>query len=245
MGRDSGLKNNKKPSRCAASPDVTSISQKEGKIRIVVADDQRVVLEGIKRILSPVTGMEIVGEAQNGQEAAELVEKLRPDILVTEIAISQMNGIEITRRIKEKGLNTKTLFFTIYSDRECIRKALGIEVPGYILKDDPNSGLAEAIRVVASGATCFSRDFIKCVSEYVTELEKRVGEEDRYSRLSKREREVFKLLAEGRSVKQIAEVLYISPKTVESHKYNIMKKIGINSIGDLVRYAIRKRIIRA
>ncbi len=213
-------------------------------VRIVAGDDQQVVLEGIKRILASFREFEIVGEARDGKRALELVRDLEPDILVIEVSMPVMNGIEVAKTVKEQCLGTKVIFFTMHSDREYIKRALHVRVSGYILKDDANSDLAQAIKVAALGATYFSRTFIETVAEYVMDLEKRVGCEDPYGRLSAREREVFRLLVDGRSIKEIADLLYISPKTVESHRYNILKKMEIDSIGELIRYAIRKKIIK-
>ena len=244
MGRNTSVKTAKGSTYYQKPSKIGCIPKDEGKIRIVVADSQKVVLEGIKGILALSKGLEIVGEAHDGKRALELVRELGPEILIIDVEMPQLNGIDVAADIIEQGLATKVLFFTIHSDKECIRKALDVKVSGYVLKDDPDSDLVQAIKTIASGATYYSKDFVKRVSEYIKELEKRVGEVDPYVTLSKREREVFRLLAEGRGIKDIAQLLYISPKTVESHKYNIMKKLGISSMGDLVRFAIREKIIK-
>ena len=244
MGRNSDLMCSGMNSGSAKDSNLGVDSTSVPHVRIVVADDQQVVLEGIKKILASFREFEIVGEARDGKRAVELVRDLEPDILLIEVAMPVMNGIDVAQTVREECPATKVIFFTMHSDREYIRKALQAKMSGYILKDDANSDLAQAIKVAASGATYFSHAFVEILADYVMELEKRVGCEDPYGRLSAREREVFRLLADGKSIKEIAELLYISPKTVESHKYNILKKMEINSISELIRYAIRKNIIK-
>ncbi len=213
-------------------------------VRIIVADDQKVVQEGIRRILDSSDEFEIVGEAYDGATAIELAVDLKPDILVSEVSIPVINGIDAAAQVKEQCPGTKILFFTMYGDKEYVRRALKIGASGYILKDDTNSDFLEAVKVVSSGATYFSWGFVKTLREYLEELETNAGCNDPYERLSRREREVFRLLAEGKSVRQIGELLCISPKTVETHKYNIMQKMEMATLSDLIRYAIRKKIIK-
>jgi len=213
-------------------------------LRIVIADDQRVILEGIRRIFDSSKEFKIVGEAHDGTTAIELVTDLKPDILISEVSLPVVNGIELAAQVKESSPKTKILFFTTYLEREYVRWALKIGASAYILKDDPNSDLVEAVKVASSGATYFSCGFMKSLSEYVRELEINAGHKDPYERLSRREREVFRLLVKGMSVREIGELLCISPKTVGTHKYNIMQKMGMYTLSDLIRYAIREKIIK-
>lgn len=244
MGRDSSLMSAGKEPGPTKDSNPEKTNENLPHVRILVADDQQVVLEGIKKILASFQGFEIVGEARDGKQALELVRDLEPDILVIEVSMPVINGIEVAKAVREQCPGTRVIFFTMHSDKEYVKRALDAKISGYILKDDPNSDIVQAIKVAALGATYFSRAFIERVAEYIMDLEKRVGCEDPYRRLSAREREVFRLLVDGKSIKEIADLLYISPKTVESHKYNILKKMEIDSIGELVRYAIRKKIIK-
>jgi len=164
-------------------------------------------------------------------------------VVIMDISMPIMNGIEATARIKRQFPETKVLIFSMYSDKEYITRLLRIGISGYILKDDPHSDLVQAIKVIVSGATYFSKIFVDIVGEHLREIEEKIGCQDPFEHLSMREQEVFRHLAEGKSTKEIASLLFISPKTVESHKYNIMQKMGLNSVGELIRFAIRKKII--
>ncbi len=243
MGRNSDLRSRGVRAEIDMSSEGIQQPGKVSKTKLIVVDDQKVVIEGVKRILEPWKEFDVVGEALNGARAVKLVESLKPDVVIMDISMPIMNGIEATARIKRQFPETKVLIFSMYSDKEYITRLLRIGISGYILKDDPHSDLVQAIKVIVSGATYFSKIFVDIVGEHLREIEEKIGCQDPFEHLSMREQEVFRHLAEGKSTKEIASLLFISPKTVESHKYNIMQKMGLNSVGELIRFAIRQKIL--
>jgi DNA-binding NarL/FixJ family response regulator len=214
------------------------------RIRILIVDDHRVVIEGIKSALRDHPEIEVVGDALDGREAVKKVESVRPDIVIMDIAMPKLNGIDATIQIKAIDPGIRIIIFTMYSDREYIIDLFKAGVSGYVLKEDPMSYLILAIKAVQSGGAYFSTMASSILLDHIKELEENVVGESGVKRLSLREREVFQLLAEGRSIKEIANQLYISPRTVESHKYSIMQKLGAASIIDLTKIAIKKKLIK-
>ena len=210
------------------------------KVSIVIVDDHGVVIEGIKSALRARSEFEVVGEAYNGRQAIELVRRARPDIVIMDISMTDMNGVEATKQIKSLFPETKIIIYSMFSNEEFVIELFKVGISSYVLKQDPFSDLILAIDAVKGGGTYFSTTAPKIVSQHIQALE---GRRKRFGDLSLREQEVFKLLADGRSVKQIAEKLFISPKTVESHKYSIMTKLGAESITDLTKIAIRHKFI--
>jgi len=210
------------------------------KVSIVIVDDHGVVIEGIKSALRARSEFEVVGEAYNGRQAIELVRRARPDIVIMDISMTDMNGVEATKQIKSLFPETKIIIYSMFSNEEFVIELFKVGISSYVLKQDPFSDLILAIDAVKGGGTYFSTTAPKIVSQHIQALE---GRRKRFGDLSLREQEVFKLLADGRSVKQIAEKLFISPKTVESHKYSIMTKLGAESITDLTKIAIRHKLI--
>jgi DNA-binding NarL/FixJ family response regulator len=211
------------------------------KTKVLIADDHQVILEGIRRILRKKPEFEIVGEAYNGSQALELIESLRPDIVVMDIRMPQLNGIEATLKIKQSYPETRIVIFTMFCDASVI-SLFRAGISGYVLKDEPLSDLLVALDVVNTGSTYLSR----AAKDVLEKGMRDTGPEQRGSieRLSTREREVFTLLADGTSVKETAARLCISPKTVESHKYNIMQKLHASSLADLTKKAIEKGLIK-
>jgi two-component system response regulator NreC len=213
------------------------------KTRILIADDHRVVIEGIKSALNPYPQFEVVGEATNGRKAVKQTESLKPDIVILDISMPDLNGIDATLQIKKISEKIRIIIYTMHSNREFIIDLFKAGISAYVLKEDPMSDLILAIKAVDSGGSYFSPMTPSVLLSHMKTLEEGKGEKNPFESLSLREREVFQLLAEGKSIKEIASLLCISPKTVESHKYNILSKLDLHSMTDLIKLAIRKKII--
>jgi len=214
------------------------------KTKILIADDHRVVIEGIKSALQEHSEFEVVGDAADGLQAVELARSLGADIVIMDISMPNLNGIEATGQIKQFNPEIRIIIYTMYSDKELVVDLFKAGISAYVLKDDPLSDLILALQAVKGGGTYFSTFAPTILLRHVEELEEKTKTEDPYDILSQREREVFRLLAEGKSIKGIANQLFISPKTVETHKYNIMEKLQATSIVDLTKIAIRKNLIK-
>jgi len=186
----------------------------------------------------------VVGEALDGVQALKQVRSLRPDIVIMDISIPHMNGIEATRQIKRLAPEVRIIIFTMHSNKEYIIEVFKTGVSGYVLKEKPLSELILAIKVAKEGGTYFSTTAPTILSKHLRNLEQAKRHKADFESLSMREREVLKLLADGKSTKEIATQLCISPKTVESHKYNIMEKLGVRTMADLTKVAIRKKLIQ-
>lgn len=215
----------------------------EDKTKILIVDDHRVVIEGIRSALKEVPEFELVGEAMDGQRAVELAASLTPDIVIMDISMPGLGGLEATLQLKRSLPDIQIVVFTIYSDRQHVIALFKAGVSAYVLKQDPLSDLILALKAVKSGGTYFSKCAPKLILGHVQELEATHKPKDDLEKLSPREVEVFILLADGMSVKNIAVKLYISPKTVESHKYNILQKLNLSTPTDLTKIAIRKNLI--
>ena len=214
------------------------------KTKILIADDHRVVIEGIKSALQEHPEFEVVGDAADGLQAVEIVKSVGPDIVIMDVSMPNLNGIEATGQIKQCNPEIQIVIYTMYSDKELVVDLFKAGISAYVLKDDPLSDLILALQAVKGGGTYFSTLAPTILLRHVEELEEKTGTEDPYDSLSQREREVFRLLAEGKGIKGIANQLFISPKTVETHKYNIMEKLQATSIVDLTKIAIRKNLIK-
>jgi len=214
------------------------------KTKILIADDHRVVIEGIKSALQEHSEFEVVGDAADGLQAVELARSLGADIVIMDISMPNLNGIEATGQIKQFNPEIRIIIYTMYSDKELVVDLFKAGISAYVLKDDPLSDLILALQAVKGGGTYFSTFAPTILLRHVEELEEKTKTEDPYDILSQREREVFRLLAEGKSIKGIANQLFISPKTVETHKYNIMEKLQAASVVDLTKIAIRKNLIK-
>lgn len=211
------------------------------KIRILICDDHTLFVEGIKALLRNEASLEIVGEARDGRQAVELVKQLKPDLLLMDISMPDMTGFDATQRVHESSPSVKVLILTMHDDEELVARCLEAGAAGYIMKDAPASQLLYAIEVVQKGDTYLSPVVLKTVvGGYVKNSNR---PQTSYDRLSVREREILKLLAEGLSVKEIAVRLNVSVKTVDVHKYNLMKKIGVHDRAELIKYAIQKKLI--
>ena len=213
------------------------------KAKILIVDDHRVVIEGIKSALQEHPEFEVVGEAVDGLQAVESARSLGPEIVIMDISMPNLSGIEATRQINEFDPEIRIVIYSMYSDKEFVIDLFKAGISAYVLKDDPLADLILALEAVKGGGTYFSTMAPTVLLRHMEELEEKTESTDSYDTLSQREQEVFQLLAEGKSIKEIAGELFISPKTVESHKYNIMEKLQAASVVDLTRIAIRKNLI--
>ena len=208
------------------------------KIRILLADDHAVVRQGFKMILAAQADMEIVGEAGNGREAVSLAETLNPDVIVMDVAMPELNGIEATRRLGDSSPRTRVLALSMHKDSVYVREILRAGARGYLLKDSGDADLINAVRVIAKGEGYIS----PAVSDAVlTDYRKHVT--DPLDLLTSREREVLQHIAEGKTNKEIATALNLSVYTVEAHRGRIMEKLNLHSTGELVRFALRNGLI--
>jgi two-component system, NarL family, response regulator NreC len=212
------------------------------KIRILLADDHTILREGIRSLIEDEPDMQIVGEAENGQAAVKLALQLLPDVALIDIAMPLLNGLEATRQIKRSAPDVKVLVLTMYENEEYIRTVFAAGALGYLLKDAATRELMHAIRIVNRGEMVLS----PAVTRLVVEDYLRWGDQVPDGAdpiLSAREREVLQLIAEGYTNKQIAEILCISIKTVQAHRGRLMQKLDLHDRGDLIKYAIQKKII--
>ena len=214
------------------------------KSKILIVDDHRVVIEGIKSALQEHPGFEVVGEAIDGLEAVEFVKSLSPDIVIMDIAMPNLNGVEAVKQIKQSSPEIRIVIYSMYSDKEFVIDLFRTGISAYVLKDDPLSDLILALKSVKGGGTYFSTMAPTILLRHMKELEEQTAGKDALKSLSQREHEVFRHLAEGKSIKEVAGELCISPKTVESHKYSIMEKLQVNKMIDLTKIAIRKNLIK-
>jgi two-component system response regulator NreC len=213
------------------------------KIEVLIVDDHTLVRDGIRALLALIADIEVVGEAANGREALEKVKKLAPDVVLMDLAMPIMSGLEATRRIRKRFPRTKVLALTQYEDREYIIPTIEAGARGFVSKTAAFSELASAIQAVYQGGSFLSPMAAAAVVEECQQKVAIEGEKDSYQRLTDREREMLKLVAEGYTAKEIADMLVISLRTVETHKTNLMKKLNIHNKADLIRFAIRRGII--
>ncbi len=221
-----------------AHPSATST----GFIRIILVDDHTILRQGIRRIFETDPIIQVVGEAKDGREAIDVVRSERPDVIVMDLAMPALNGLDATRRILKMQPDARILVLSMYLDDDYVTQSLEAGVSGYILKDAPAHDLIRAVKSVASGDGYFtSRIPASTVARYRA---RRAEDKERPADLTRREREVLKLLAEGHTVKKVAEVMSLSQKTVDTHKTNLMKKLDIHNRVELVKYAIQQKIIQ-
>ena len=209
------------------------------KIRLLIADDHTILRQGLRRIVEEEHDMEVVGEAATGAEAVTLAKELHPDIVIMDISMPGQNGIESTRQISTQG-DSRVLVLTMHLERQIIANAVTAGASGYLLKDSVDDELLTALRTINEGGSVFSPD----VTKILANLEPAREESQRsLDLLTPREKEVFYLLAVGKSSAAIADALFVSPKTIHTHRQHIMDKLGLRTLGELIHYAIREGLI--
>ena len=214
-----------------------------GVIRILLADDHTVMRNGLRLLLERQPDFVIAGEASDGREAVALATSAAADIVVMDVAMPMLNGIEATRQIAASNPRIGVIVLSMHSDESYVLRALKAGARGYLLKDSAEADLIKAVRAVHEGRNSFSPAISRMLLEdYIRQLQQR-GEEDSYDLLSTREREILQLIAEGKSNKEIAPLLNISLYTVETHRTHILQKLNLHSVPELILYAVRKGII--
>ncbi len=212
------------------------------KIRVLLADDHRLFRVGLKSILERQPGFEVVGEAVDGLSTLKLTEQLAPDVILLDISMPGLNGVDTLRRLKELGSNARVVILSMHSGRDYVAETIKAGARGYLLKDSALDELVTGIRAVAAGEIFLPGRIARIlVDDYIAVSE--VGKTNAAIALTTREREVVQLLAEGNSTKETAAKLSISVKTVETHRKRLMDKLGISSVAELTRYAIREKMI--
>ena len=211
------------------------------ELKIILADDHTLVRAGIRSLIQQFQGMKVVGEAGDGNEALRLVKELKPDILLTDIAMPGMNGLDTVARLKRDFPGTRVIILSMHVSEEYVLQALKSGADGYLLKDSATTELEQAVKAVSRGEKFLSPS----VSQHVIEDYKRRvgGETNPLDQLSSRQREILKMIAEGKNTKEIAQILELSAKTVETHRAQLMDKLDIHDIPGLVRYAIKTKLV--
>lgn len=212
-------------------------------IRILLCDDHAVIRRGLRLVLEQHEDLQVIGEGADGREAVQLAEALKPDIVVLDITMPNLNGIEAARQISGKQPGISIIVLSMHADESFVLKALKAGARGYVLKEAPEGDLVKAIRVVSEGKSFFSPAVSRMlVEDYVRRLQEK-NVEDSYELLTAREREVLQMVAEAKSNKDIANILNLSLYTVETHRSNIMEKLSLHSVPELMLYAVRKGVI--
>ena len=214
------------------------------QIRIVLADDHTIIRSGLRLLLEQQPDFKVVAEASDGREAVQLVAKHHPDVVILDIGMPQLNGIEATRQIVAQEPHPNVVILSMHADESYVLRALKAGARAYILKNAAEADLIRAVQAVSEGKSFFSPVISKMLLEdYVRQVrEKEV--EDSYDLLTPREREILQLIAEGKTNKEIATILGLSPHTVETHRGNILEKLSLHSVPELILYAVRKGIIQ-
>jgi two-component system response regulator NreC len=210
---------------------------------IVLADDHKIVRQGLRALLTAEADFSVVGEASTGVEAIQLVERLRPDILVTDMMMPELNGLEVTRQARQHSPGTQVVILSMHDNEAYVLKALQNGALGYVLKDSSVEELVRAVREVLGGNRYLSAPISDRIIESYIEKTKQATLEDPYETLTNREREVFHLVAEGLSSTAIAEKLSISSRTVETHRSNILRKLDLHNQTEIIRYALQHGIL--
>ena len=212
-------------------------------VRILLADDHTVMRNGLRLLLERQPNLQVVGEAADGRQAGALSETVNPDVVVMDIAMPNLNGIEAARQIVNRNPRTAIAILSMHSDESYVIRALKAGARAYLLKDSAEADLLAAVRALTDGKSFFSPAISKIlVEDYMRQLQSR-GAEDTYELLTNREREILQLLAEGRTNKEVANMLNLSLYTVETHRAHILQKLNLHSVPELILYAVRKGII--
>jgi two-component system response regulator NreC len=213
------------------------------KLRILLADDHIVMRTGLRALLERQPNLEVVGESENGRETVELVASLGPDVVVMDVAMPVLNGIEATKTIVTQRPATAVVILSMHADESYVMRALKAGARGYLLKDSAAADLISAIQAVSQNKSFFSPKVSRILAEDYVRVLKQKGAVDSYDLLSSREREILQLLAEGKANKEVATALNISPYTVETHRRHILEKLNLHNPAELILYAVRKGII--
>jgi len=213
-------------------------------IRILLADDHALVRRGLHYLLDRAEGMQVAGEAADGREAVRLCEEIRPDVVIMDIGMPNLNGVEATAQIAKKNPSIGIIILSMHADETYLVRALSAGAKGYLLKDSAETDLIRAVRTVHEGRPFFSPAIAHTLLEdYMRRLQQQ-NLQDSYDLLTDREREVLQLLAEGKSNKEVATLLDLSLYTVETHRSNLMQKLNLHNTAEIVLYAVRKKIIQ-
>ena len=213
------------------------------KLRILLADDHIVMRSGLRALLERQANLEVVGECENGRETVELAASLRPDVVVMDVGMPVLNGIEATKTIVSKHPMTAVVILSMHADESYVMRALKAGARAYLLKESAASDLISAIGAVSQGRSFFSPKVSRILAEDYVRVLKQKGAVDTYDLLTDREREILQLLAEGKANKEVATALNISTYTVETHRCHILQKLNLHNSAELVLYAVRKGII--
>ena len=212
-------------------------------MRILIADDHGIVRKGLRLQLEQNPGFQVIGEATDGREAVRLTDELKPEVVIMDIAMPNLNGIQAAAQIVKRNPHTGVIILSMHSDESYLIRALTAGAKGYLLKDNADVDLYRAVQVVAQGKPFFSPAISNTLLEdYMRQLQQR-GLQDSYDLLTDREKEILQLLAEGKSSKEVATDLNLSPNTVDTHRTRIMQKLDLHSSAEIVLYAVRKKII--
>jgi two-component system, NarL family, response regulator NreC len=212
-------------------------------IRVVLADDHSVVRQGLRAWLERSGYVQVVGEAADGREAVAIVEQLQPDVVIMDIAMPMLNGIDATAQITRRNPDTKVIILSMHADESYILRALSAGAKGYLLKESTESDVLPAVQSVRDGKPYFTPSIARLLLEDYMRNLKQNNLQDSYDLLTEREREVLQLLAQGKSNKEVAQVLDLSPHTIDSHRTNMMQKLNLHNTAEIVLYAVRKGII--
>jgi RNA polymerase sigma factor (sigma-70 family) len=213
------------------------------KIRVLIADDHGIVRQGLRFILERESDLEVVGEASDGREACRIAKELEPDVALIDIGMPELNGIEACAQMIRRNPAIRVIILSMHSDEVYLMRALTSGAKGYLLKGSADQDVVRAVREVAHGRSFFSPRIAQMLAEDYTQHLKDKGLQDSFELLTEREKEILQLVAEGKSNKEVAALLNLSPYTVETHRNHILQKLNLHNTAEMVLYAVRKKII--